>query len=55
MGKGQQNVTDRLRTLSEELDAISVSDRAAWEKLAADVQRVAKAAAAKPPGAKEAA
>ena len=53
MGKGQQNVTDRLRTLSEELDAISVSDRAAWEKLAADVQRVAKAAAARPPGAKK--
>jgi two-component system chemotaxis sensor kinase CheA len=53
MGKGQQNVTDRLRTLSEELDAISVSDRAAWEKLAADVQRAAKAAAAKPPGAKK--
>ena len=52
MGKGRQQVTDALRTLSEDLDAISVSDRGAWEKLAAKVQRVAKAAA-KPPGVKE--
>jgi chemotaxis methyl-accepting protein methylase len=27
MGKGQQHVRDKLRTLSEDLDAISVSDR----------------------------
>ncbi|HSO61765.1 MAG TPA: hypothetical protein VLR50_12095, partial [Desulfobacterales bacterium] len=38
---------------AEELDAISVSDRAAWKKLAAKVQRAAKGAAAEPPGVKE--
>jgi len=53
IGKGQQNVTDKLRKLAEDLDAISVSDRAAWKKLAAKVQRAAKAKAAKPPGVKE--
>jgi two-component system chemotaxis sensor kinase CheA len=52
MGKDQQQVTDKLRKLSEDLDAISVSDRGAWKKLAAKVQRAAKAAA-KPPGVKE--
>ncbi|HEX5681439.1 MAG TPA: Hpt domain-containing protein, partial [Desulfobacterales bacterium] len=46
-------MTDELRTLSEELDAISVSDRGAWKKLAAEVQRVARTAAAKPPGVQE--
>ena len=53
MGKGQQQVTTKLRKLSEDLDAISVSDRGAWGKLAATVKRAAKSAAAKPPGAKE--
>jgi two-component system chemotaxis sensor kinase CheA len=53
MGKGRQKVTDALRTLSEDLDAISVSDRGAWKKLAAKVQRAAKAAAAEPPEVKE--
>ena len=53
MGKGQKQMTEKLRKLSEELDAISVSDRAAWRKLAAEVQRVAKDTAAEPPGAKE--
>jgi two-component system chemotaxis sensor kinase CheA len=53
MGKSQHHITDRLRKLSEDLDAISVSDRAAWRKLAAKVQRVAKAAAVQPPEAKD--
>ena len=53
MGKGQQHVKVKLKKLSEDLDAISVNDRGAWKKLAAKVQRVAKAAAAKPPGVKE--
>ena len=53
MGKSQHHMTDRLRKLSEDLDAISVSDRAAWRKLAAKVQRVAKAAAVQPPEAKD--
>jgi len=53
MGKGRQQVTDALRTLSEDLDAISVSDRGAWKKLAVEVQRVARTAAAEPPGVKE--
>lgn len=53
MGKGQRNVTGTLRKLAEELDVISVSDRAAWKKLATQVQRAAKAAAAGPPGAGE--
>jgi two-component system chemotaxis sensor kinase CheA len=46
-------MTDELRTLSEDLDAISVSDRGAWKKLAADVQRVARTAASEPPRVKE--
>ena len=33
MGKGQQQVTGKLRKLAEDLDAISVSDRGAWKKL----------------------
>jgi two-component system chemotaxis sensor kinase CheA len=53
MGKGRQQVTGKLGTLSEDLDAISVSDRGAWGKLAAEVQRAAKAAAVEPPGVKE--
>ena len=53
MGKGQQPVTGKLRKLAEDLDAISVSDRGAWNKLAAEVQRAAKAAAAEPPRVKE--
>ena len=53
MGKGQQQVTDTLRSLSEDLDAISVSDRGVWNKMAANVQRAAKAAAAGSPGVKQ--
>ena len=53
MGGGQQNVTRTLRKVAEDLDSISVSDRAAWKKLAAKVKRAAKAAAAEPPGAKD--
>ena len=53
MGKGQQPVTGKLRKLAEDLDAISVSDRGAWKKLAAKVQRAAKAKVAKPPGVQE--
>ncbi len=53
MGEDRQPVTEKLRKFAEELDAISVSDRAAWKKLAAKVQRVATAAAAEPPGVKE--
>ena len=53
MGGSQQNVTRTLRKVAEDLDSISVSDRAAWKKLAAKVKRAAKAAAAEPPGAKD--
>ena len=53
MGKSQHPMADRLRKLSEELDAVSVSDRAAWRKLPAKVQRVAKAAAVQAPEAKD--
>jgi len=52
MGKGRQEMTDELRTLSEDLDAVSVSDRGAWKKLAAEVQRVARTAAASRRGLK---
>jgi two-component system chemotaxis sensor kinase CheA len=52
MGKGKQQLTDKLSKLSEDLDAISVSDRGSWKKLAAKVQRAAKAAA-EPPGVKD--
>ena len=43
MGKGRQQVTDKLRKLSEDLETISVRDRGVWGKLAAKIHKTAAA------------